>query len=258
VLEEGHREEWFESSLIVKTTVVALIGFILLGIGQVHAAKHVLKLRILLNRQFGSVVIMAMVLGVVLYGSIFVIPQFLAQIANYNAFQTGQVIFLMGLPAFLIMPFVPFLIQHVDIRLVVGTSLAIMAVSCLASTGLSADSVGQAFTTGQLLRGVGLILTMMFLNQATIASVSIEDAGDASGIFKCCPKSWRLICAFCLGLVPGPTHVAPQPADGGNRLVEQLKGTGLSFGVARFARKPPSGDRIASANHPGAGPRHDL
>lgn len=184
VLEEGHREEWFESSLIVKTTVVALIGFILLGIGQVHAAKPVLKLRILLNRQFGSVVIMAMVLGVVLYGSIFVIPQFLAQIANYNAFQTGQVIFLMGLPAFLIMPFVPFLIQHVDIRLVVGTSLAIMAVSCLASTGLSADSVGQAFTTGQLLRGVGLILTMMFLNQATIASVSIEDAGDASGIFN--------------------------------------------------------------------------
>lgn len=184
VLEEGHREEWFESSLIVQLTIMTVIGFVMLGIGQLRAAKPVLKLGLVLDRQFGSVVVMALALGMVMYGSTFVIPQFLALIADYNALQTGQVIFLMGVPAFLLMPIVPFLMRAVDIRLAVGAGLAIMAISCLISTSLTADSAGEAFTAGQLLRGVGMILTMLFLNQATIASVSKEDAGDASGIFN--------------------------------------------------------------------------
>lgn len=184
VLEEGHREEWFESSLIIKLTIMAVVGFVMLGIGQLRAAKPVLKLRLLVSRQFGSVVIMALALGMVMYGSVFVIPQFLALIAGYNALQTGEVIFLMGVPAFLLMPIVPFLIRVVDIRLAVGTGLAIMALSCFVSTSLTADSAGGAFIAGQLLRGVGMILTMLFLNQATIASVSKDDAGDASGIFN--------------------------------------------------------------------------
>lgn len=184
VLEEGHREEWFQSSLIVQLTIMTVIGFVMLGIGQMRAAKPVLKLRIVLNRQFGSVVVMALALGMVMYGSMFVIPQFLALIADYNALQTGQIIFLMGVPAFVLMPIVPFLIRVVDIRVAVGAGLAIMAISCFASTSLTAESAGEAFTAGQLLRGVGMILTMLFLNQATIASVSSEDAGDASGIFN--------------------------------------------------------------------------
>ncbi len=184
VLEEGPREEWFESSLIVQLTIMTIIGFAMLGIGQARARKPVLKLGLVLNRQFGSVVVMALALGMVMYGSTFVIPQFLALIADYNALQTGYVIFLMGVPAFLLMPFIPFMIRLVDIRIAVGAGLAIMAFSCFVSTSLTAESAGEAFTSGQLLRGVGMILTMLFLNQATIASVSKEDAGDASGIFN--------------------------------------------------------------------------
>lgn len=184
VLEEGHREEWFESSLIVQLTIMTVIGFVMLGIGQAWARKPVLKLGLVLNRQFGSVVVMALALGMVMYGSTFVIPQFLALITDYNALQTGQVIFLMGVPAFFLMPFIPFMIRLVDIRIAVGAGLAIMAFSCFVSTSLTAESAGEAFTGGQLLRGVGMILTMLFLNQATIASVSKEDAGDASGIFN--------------------------------------------------------------------------
>src|SRR5690606_7413117 len=160
VLEEGHREEWFESSLIVQLTIMTVIGFVMLGIGQVRAAKPVLKLGLILNRQFGSVVVMALALGMVMYGSTFVIPQFLALIADYNALQTGQVIFLMGVPAFFLMPFIPFMIRLVDIRIAVGAGLAIMAFSCFVSTSLTVESAGEAFTGGQLLRGVGMILTM--------------------------------------------------------------------------------------------------
>lgn len=184
MLEEGHREEWFSSSFIVSLAAVSAIGFGLLIAGQLWATKPVLRLKILLNRQFASVSIMALALGMVMYGSMFVIPQFLALISDYNAFQTGQVIFWMGVPAFLMMPFLPLMIRHIDIRIAVAAGLGFMALSCFISTSLTAESGGAVFTESQLLRGVGMILTMMFLNQATIASVAKEDTGDASGIFN--------------------------------------------------------------------------
>lgn len=184
VLEEGHREEWFESALIVQLTIVTVIGFALLTYGQINARKPVLKLRLMLSRQFASVVVMALALGMVMYGSTYVIPQFLTIISDYNALQTGLVIFWMGVPAFLLMPILPFMIRRIHIRFAVGAGMLIMALSCFISVNLTAESGGGVFTESQFLRGVGMILTMMFLNQATVASVAREDAGDASGIFN--------------------------------------------------------------------------
>jgi DHA2 family multidrug resistance protein len=44
--------------------------------------------------------------------------------------------------------------------------------------------VGHDFYTSQLLRGVGQILSMMPLNQASMAAVSREEAGDAAGLYN--------------------------------------------------------------------------
>lgn len=184
VLEEGHRELWFQSSLIWELTGVTVLGFGLLIAGQIFAQRPVIKLSLLFQRQFFAVFVMALVIGVVLYGISFVIPQFLAALAGYNALQAGGVVFLSGVPAMLMMPIVPLLIARLDLRLAVILGFLIMAVSCWFDTSITAASTGEAFTGSQLLRGVGQVLSMMFLNQAAIAAVPPEDAGDASGLFN--------------------------------------------------------------------------
>ncbi len=184
VLEEGQREQWFQSELIIQLTGVAILGFILIALGQMFAKKPVIRLSLLLDRQFGSVVVMAIVLGMVLYGTSFVIPQFLAAISDYDALQAGKVVLLAGIPSLILMPFTPLLMKYVDIRIAVGFGLAIMALSCFFDTDLTAESVGSSFTLGQLMRGVGQIFVMLFLNQAAIRSVTPENAGDAAGLFN--------------------------------------------------------------------------
>ena len=49
---------------------------------------------------------------------------------------------------------------------------------------LTAQSVGHDFYASQLLRGVGQMLAMMPLNQASMAAVSREEAGDAAGLYN--------------------------------------------------------------------------
>ena len=183
-LEEGQREQWFSSELIRWMFAVTVTGFALLLAGQAFSRRPVIKLKLLLDRQFGSVAVMGLVLGIVLYGTSYAIPQFLAAIADYNALQSGKVVLLAGIPSFVMMAIVPILLVRVDIRVAVGGGLLIMGASALLDANLTIDSVGSDFTGSQLLRGVGQILAMLFLSQAAIRSVPPSEAGDASGLFS--------------------------------------------------------------------------
>jgi DHA2 family multidrug resistance protein len=184
VLEEGQREQWFQSSEIVTLTAISILGFILLISGQFLARRPVIKLSLLLDRQFGSVALMGIVVGMVLYGTAYVIPQFLSIIASYDSLESGKIVLLSGIPSLLLMPFTPLMIRHFDIRFAVLAGLAIMAASCWVDTSLTAVSAGGDFVESQLLRGVGTILCFVFLNQAAIASVPPSEAGDAAGLFS--------------------------------------------------------------------------
>jgi len=184
VLEEGEREQWFSSSFIIWLSIVSFLGFVLMMVGQMTARRPVIRLSLLLERQFASVVVMGITIGMVIYGTSYVIPQFLATISNYNALQSGKIVALGGLPSLMMMPLVPLLIRYVDIRLAVGFGLSVLACSAYIDTELTAQSAGGDFVISQLIRGVGTIFAMVFLNQAAIQSVSRENASDAAGLFN--------------------------------------------------------------------------
>ena len=184
VLEEGNREQWFESNLIWRLSAVTLVGFVLIAIGQLTARKPVIKLALLRNRAFAAVFVLGLLIGAVLYGTSYVIPQFLSAIAGYNSLQSGQIVFLAGIPAAMMMPLFPILVTRFDLRAVVATGMVLLAASCWLDTSLSSGSDGSDFVSSQLLRGLGQALSMLFLNQAAIASVSPQEAGDAAGLFN--------------------------------------------------------------------------
>ncbi|KAF1019956.1 MAG: Multidrug export protein EmrB [Paracidovorax wautersii] len=184
VLEEGQRERWFESMFIIGLSIASAIGLGMLLAAQFLREDPVIRLSILWRRDFGSVFLMIMAVGMILFGVMYMIPQFLAVIANYNTEQAGYVILLAGLPTVLLMPTMPFLLAKVDVRILVFIGMACFAASCFADISLTADSRGPEFVVGQLLRGCGLAFAMMALNQAAISSVPRELASDASGLFN--------------------------------------------------------------------------
>jgi DHA2 family multidrug resistance protein len=198
VLEEGHRELWLESDLIRWLLVAMVAGFGLIAAGQFTASRPVIKLALLANRGFASVFVMSLMLGAVIFATAFIIPQFLAAIAGYNAWQAGLVVLLVGVPALLMMPLLPLLIAKADVRLMVALGFLCMAGSSWLDTGLTTASDGDVFVPGQLLCGVGQSLCIMFLNQSAISSVATQDAGDASALFNAARNLGGSICLALL------------------------------------------------------------
>jgi DHA2 family multidrug resistance protein len=184
VLEEGNREQWFDSNLIWQLTAVTVAGFVMIGLGQFYAKRPVVRLALLRNRSFAAVFVLGLLIGAVLYGTSYVIPQFLAAVAGYNSQQAGAIVFLSGIPAGMMMPLFPLLVAKLDLRIAVMTGMLLMAGSCWFDCTLTAQSSGSEFVLSQLMRGLGQAFSMLFLNQAAIASVKPNEAGDASGLFN--------------------------------------------------------------------------
>ncbi len=184
VLEEGQREHWFDSQLIIWLSITMVIGFFLIAVGQVRSSTPILRLQLVLNRSFGSVLLIATAVGAGLYGTAYLVPQFLGILSGYNAQQSGSIMLLSGIPAFLLMPILPRMLGRLDLRMMVGVGLLMYWASCFLDTQLTAQSVGHDFYWSQILRGFGQILVMMPLSQLSMRSVETRDAGDAAGLYN--------------------------------------------------------------------------
>ena len=184
VLEEGQRERWLESAFINSLILVSLAGCLLLAAGQLFSRRPVVQLRILFQRSFGAVFVVTLMVGAVFYSVLYLIPQFLALVAGYNAEQSGGVNMISGVPTIMMLAAFPLLVRLIDLRVAVAMGLVLYAVSCFLDSSLTSASAGPQFFWTQVVRGFAMFFSMMFLNQAAATSVPQELAGDASGLFN--------------------------------------------------------------------------
>ncbi|HEY9628652.1 MAG TPA: DHA2 family efflux MFS transporter permease subunit [Coleofasciculaceae cyanobacterium] len=184
VLEEGSRKDWFESSLIVKLAVVALIFLSIFFWIELTRKRPFIELKLFMQRNFGLATIVNVALGIGLYGSVYLLPLYLAQIQQYNAMQIGEVIMWAGLPQLFLVPFVPKLMQKIDIRLLIGIGVSLFAVSCFMNSNMTHDTAIDQLRGSQLVRALGQPLIMVPLSSIATAGIPPALAGSASGLFN--------------------------------------------------------------------------
>ena len=184
VLEEGSRKDWFSSDFIVRLSIVAAIFLALFFAIELTRKRPFINLRLLLRRNFGLASIVNVSLGVGLYGSIYILPLYLAQIQRYNAMQIGEVIMWAGVPQLFIVPIVPKLMQRIDIRVLIGVGVSLFAVSCFMNSNMTHDTGIDQLRWSQLVRAMGQPLIMVPLSSVATAGIEAENAGSASGLFN--------------------------------------------------------------------------
>jgi len=183
-LEEGHRKDWLESNLIVALGSIALVSLITFVILQFSKAHPLINLRILGNRNFGLSSIASLGMGVGLYGSIYLLPLYLAQIQGYNALQIGEVIMWMGVPQLFLIPLVPQFMKVIPPKLLCALGFCLFGVASFGSGVLNPDFAGEQFNHIQIIRALGQPMIMVTISLIATAYIQQQDAGSASSLFN--------------------------------------------------------------------------
>ena len=184
VLEEGTRKDWFSSTLIVRLSIVAAIFLTAFFWIELTRKQPFINLRLVARRNFGLASVVNVSLGIGLYGSVYVLPLYLAQIQGYNPLQIGEVIAWLGLPQLLIVPLVPKLMQRIDSRLLIAIGISLFAVSCFMNSTMTHDTGIDELKWSQLVRAMGQPLIFVPLTTIATAGIEKEQAGSASGLFN--------------------------------------------------------------------------
>ena len=184
VLEEGNQEDWFGSDLIVRLTIVAVIGLALFVWIELHKPNPVVNLRLLTRRNFGFGTFANFFLGFGLYGSGFLLSLYLAQSQGYDAQQIGEVLMWTGLPQLVIIPFVPKLMQKFDARVLVSGGLILFAVSCFMNLWLSHNYAADQLLIPNIVRAVGMAFVLTPLSALAMAGMERANTPAASGLFN--------------------------------------------------------------------------
>jgi DHA2 family multidrug resistance protein len=184
VLEEGNKDDWFGSPFIVRFAVIAAIALPLFVLIELTSKKPLLNLQLLFRRNFGFGVLANFLLGVALYGSVYILPVYLSRIQGYNSEQIGMVLAWTGLPQLVLIPLVPRLMKRVDPRIVIGVGFGLFAVSNFMNIYMTNDYASDQLFWPNVVRAIGQALVLTPLSAVATAGIEAENAGSASALFN--------------------------------------------------------------------------
>jgi DHA2 family multidrug resistance protein len=184
VLEEGNKDDWFGSKLIVRLSIVAAVALTLFVWIELTTPKPLLNLRLLLRRNFGFGILANFLLGIALYGSVYILPVYLARIQGYNSEQIGAVLAWTGLPQLLVIPLAPRLMKRFDARLVIAVGFALFAASNFMNLDMTKDYAADQLLWPNIVRAVGQALCFAPLSAVATAGIEKINAGSASALFN--------------------------------------------------------------------------
>jgi MFS transporter, DHA2 family, multidrug resistance protein len=184
VLEDGPRYDWFNDNIILMfawITVICAAAFF----ARVLTAEHpIIDIWSYSNRNFALGSLLSFVLGIGLYGLTLVYPLYLGRIRGYDALMIGNTMFVSGLAMFLTAPIAGRLIEKADQRLMLMFGFFCFATGTWWMTYVTKDWDFFELLWPQIFRGVGLMFSILPINNIALGTLPPDRLKNASGLYN--------------------------------------------------------------------------
>lgn len=184
VLEEGSRKDWFASTEIAQLSVVAAAGLALFVWTQWRRPEPFINLRLLGRYNFGMASLMQFLFGAVVFGVVFLVPNYFAELHGYSARDIGLTMIPYGVVQFAMSFLTPPLMRRIGPRITILVGFSLVAMGCLMNIHLDTDAAANVIVPSLIVRGIGQSLVVIALSVMAVAGLESAQAGSASGVFN--------------------------------------------------------------------------
>jgi DHA2 family multidrug resistance protein len=185
MLDRGELKDWFSSTEIWISATIAGLCFYLFVVHTVTATdRSFLNRDLLKDGNFVAGTVMMFFIGIILNGTLALVPTMLQELMNYPVLTTGLVTAPRGIGTMIAMFLVVHLIGRVNTRLIILTGLGLTAVSLWQMTGFSLQmGMGPVISTG-VLQGFGLGFVFTPLSTVTFSTLPRQILTQGTAIFS--------------------------------------------------------------------------
>ena len=183
VLERGEEVDWFASNWICTGAALAAAALIALVVWELMSPEPVVNLRLFRNLDLSVGSGIGMLIGFVLYGSSFVLPQLTQDLFDYPAYQAGMVLMPRALAMLVMMPIAGRLYNYVSPRVLVSLGLLSVFVSQYWIGHLALSASFWSIATPIILLGGGLSFPMVTLSTVSLSSMPRQNMTGAASLY---------------------------------------------------------------------------
>ena len=184
VLEEGSRWDWFADNTIAALGVIG----VLCGIGffwrMLVRPDPLVELRTFRNLNFTLGCVFSLVLGLGLYGSVYLVPLFLGRVRQLDSLQIGEMMFITGATMLISAPIVGRLARVLDLRGMLAIGLVGFGGGIWWLGHLTVDSSFWELFWPQALRGASVMWVMVPVNQLALGTLAPEALKNGAGLYN--------------------------------------------------------------------------
>ena len=183
VLDKGQEDDWFHSSTIVFFVIVASIALVTFVFWEWRNEHPVVEVKLFRNRSFAISNLMMVVLGMALYGSTVLLPQYLQVWMGYSAQDSGMALSPGGFVVILLLPLVGRLVSGVDPRYLIAFGFTVLSLALLHMAHTLYPGID--FRTAVLIRiyqSCGLAFLFVPINSVVYSGIPPQKSNQVSGI----------------------------------------------------------------------------
>lgn len=183
-LEEGHSDDWFESTFVTVMAIAAVVGITLFVIRVLRSKDPIVDLRVLRYRSLWAGSILSVVVGMALYGALFSVPIFASTVMHYTSQQVGMLLLPGALASAFTMPIAAGLQRKLDGRLMLAMGGLILGGGVLWLSQLSPQTGAGDLFGPLIVRAFGTVFMFLPLTMCALGPIPKEHIAGATGFFS--------------------------------------------------------------------------
>jgi DHA2 family multidrug resistance protein len=184
VLEQGHQFDWLDNAGIRRLALLAAVALPAFVWWELRQLRPAVDLRVLRHRSLVGGSLFSLVLGMGLYGTVFVVPVFAQTVLRYTATQTGLLMLPGALASALTMALLGRHSQRFDPRWLIAAGALGMTFTMLNLAQIGPETSESSLFWPLIFRGMTTVMMFLPLTLATLGPLPRQDVGAGSGFFN--------------------------------------------------------------------------
>jgi DHA2 family multidrug resistance protein len=184
ILDKGQEEDWFQSDMIFYVAIISAVALVAFVLWELWSKDPIVNLRIMANRNFAVGTGLMTVMGIVLYGTIALLPLFLQTLLGYPALQSGMAVSPRGIGAIISMIIIGRLVGKVDSRWLIMFGFALLAFSTYQFSNIDLEISISSIVVPSIMSGLAMGFIFVPLTTIAMGTLPNDQIGNASGVFN--------------------------------------------------------------------------
>lgn len=184
ILDKGQEADWFNATWIRWATLLCVASFVAFIVRELKTLDPIVSLRVIKNRNFAIGITVVTIIGLVLYGTTALIPEFLQGLMGYTATQSGLTVSPRGIGSITAILLVSRLMKYVDSRIIIAVGLGLLGYSSWLLGNVYLGVAPGNITWPVILNGAAISMLFVPLSVLTTGTLKNEEMGNATGLYN--------------------------------------------------------------------------